>query len=401
MTRGESWPRWRGPRGDGTWEGPRLLDRWPSGGLRRLWRQPVGGGHAGVVSQSGRVYTMDYRRASAEAERSLCFDALSGDRLWAHAYPVKYGRLSYGNGPRAAPTLEGRHVYTLGAVGHLHCLDDATGRVLWSKDLVAQEQARVPTWGFSASPLVFGELLIVHVGAEPDGCLLALDRRTGKEVWRSLPDAAGYATPILAEHRGRPLLVCWTPANVRGLDPRSGRVLWTVPFVVTYGTSIATPVWADGIVLVSGYYEGTKAIRLGDTPTRAGLLWQDRRNLRGLMAAPLCRAGYGELLVKRHGLTCFDLAAGKKLWDDAGRTTPKGRNPQATLVWAGGGDRALVLNSEGDLILARLSPAGYAELARANIIGPTWAHPAYAGGCVYARSDSELVCVELPAADDR
>ncbi|MBI1913247.1 MAG: hypothetical protein HYS12_00590 [Planctomycetes bacterium] len=117
------------------------------------------------------------------------------------------------------------------------------------------------------------------------------------------------------------------------------------------------------------------------------------------MSAPLYQAGYGYLLDKRHGLTCFELKTGRKLWDDAGRTTPKGRNPQATLVWAGAGDRALILNSEGDLILARLSPAGYVELSRANIVSPTWAHPAYAGGCVYARSDSELVCVELPAAD--
>jgi formylglycine-generating enzyme required for sulfatase activity/outer membrane protein assembly factor BamB len=396
--RGEPWPRWRGPRGDGTWNGPRLLDRWPVGGPRRLWRQPVGGGYAGVVAGGGRVYTMDYRKTPGEAERVLCFDALRGERLWAHAYPVKYGGLSYGSGPRAAPTLEGRHVYALGAVGHLHCLDAASGRVLWSKDLVRQERARVPVWGFAASPLVFGDLVIVHAGAEPGGCLLALDRRTGKEVWRSLPDPAGYATPILAEHRGRPLLVCWTPTNVRGLDPRTGELLWTVPFVVTYGTSIATPVYADGIVVVSGYYEGAKAIRLGDSPTEATLLWQDRRNLRGLMSAPLVRGGYGYLLDKRHGLTCFGLRTGRKLWDDAGRTTPKGRNPQATLVWAGAGDRALVLNSEGDLILARLSPAGCAELARANIIGPTWAHPAYAGGCVYARSDSELVCVELPEA---
>src|SRR5205807_5829092 len=163
------------------------------------------------------------------------------------------------------------------------------------------------------------------------------------------------------EHRSQPLLVCWTPTNVRGLDPRTGKLLWTVPFEVTYSTSIATPIYADGIVVVSGYYEGTKAIRLGDSPTEAALLWQDKRNLRGLMSAPLHRAGYAYLLDKRHGLTCFELRTGTKRWDDAGRTTPKGRNPQATLVWAGAGDRALILNAEGDLILARLSPMGCVE----------------------------------------
>src|SRR5262249_38723797 len=158
---------------------PRLLDKWLSGGLHRLWRQPVGGGYAGVVASGGRVCTMDYQTTPAEIERILCFDALTGERLWAHSYPVKYGGLSYGNGPRVTPTLEGRHVYALGAVGHLHCLDAVNGRVLWSKDLVREERARVPLWGFSASPLVFEETLIVHAGAEPNGCLLALDRKTG------------------------------------------------------------------------------------------------------------------------------------------------------------------------------------------------------------------------------
>jgi hypothetical protein len=116
------------------------------------------------------------------------------------------------------------------------------------------------------------------------------------------------------------------------------------------------------------------------------------------MSQPLYRDGFAYLLDKRHGLTCFELSAGKKLWDDDNRLTPKGRNPQATLVWLNDGDLALALNSDGELILADLNPAGYQELARAGIIGPTWAHPAYAGNCVYARSDSEIVCVVLPQA---
>ena len=117
------------------------------------------------------------------------------------------------------------------------------------------------------------------------------------------------------------------------------------------------------------------------------------------MSQPLVRDGYVYLLDKRHGLTCFRLATGKKLWDDDNRMTPKGRNPQATMVWTGDEDRAIVLNSDGDLVLIRLNPEGYQELARANIIGPTWAHPGYAGNCVYARSDTEIVCVLLPQAD--
>jgi formylglycine-generating enzyme required for sulfatase activity/outer membrane protein assembly factor BamB len=398
---GEEWPCWRGPRGDGTWHGPALAAKWPAGGLPRRWRQPVGGGYAGVVAAAGRVYTMDYQSAAAAGkgtERVLCFEAATGKPLWAHAYAVSYQGLSYPGGPRAAPTVHDGRVYALGAVGHLHCLDSATGAVRWARDMVRQERARVPTWGFAASPVVFEDLLIIHAGAEPDGCLVALDRRTGKEAWRSLPDQAGYATPLLIEREGRRQLVCWTPTHVRGLEPRTGKLLWSVPFEVTYGTSIAMPAFAEDTVLVTGYYEGTKAIRPGAAPGEARVVWQDRLNLRGLMAQPLCRAGHGYLLDRRHGLTCFELGTGRKLWDDGHRLTPKGRNPQATLVWVGAGERVMALNSDGDLILARLSPRGYEELARANIIGPTWAHPAYAGGCVYARDDRELVCVRLPEA---
>jgi outer membrane protein assembly factor BamB len=371
----------------------KLPDRWPDAGLRRLWRRPLGGGHAGVIAAGGRVYTLDYLKGPKEVERVLCFDADTGRPIWSRSYPVRYGGLSYGNGPRATPTLFDGRVYALGAVGHLHCLDAATGLLLWSKDLMRDFKASLPVWGFAASPVVFEDLLVVQAGAEPDGCLLALDRRTGREVWRSLPDPAGYATPILIEHAGTRQLVCWTPSNVAAVDPRTGRPLWTVPFEVTYGSAIADPVYHDGLLLVSSYYAGTKAIRPGRDS--AEVVWEDRRNLRALMSVPLTRAGHAYLLDKRHGLTCFELRTGKKRWDDGNRTTPKGRNPQATMVWAGEGDRALILNALGELILARLSPAGYKELSRTRVIGPTWAHPAYAGDRVYARNDSELVCVSL------
>ncbi len=443
--RSEDWPRWRGPRGDGTWHGPPLPDKWPAGGLKAIWRQPVGGGYAGVVVADGRAYVTDFHegvgqpdRAAADkaaseptsierrsTERVLCFDADTGKPLWSWQYPVKYGRLSYGNGPRAAPTIFDDRIYTLGAMGHLFCLDAASGKVHWSRDLVKDLRAGVPGWGFSASPVIFEDLVIIHAGAkspnaEPDGCFVALDRKTGQEIWRSLPDPAGYATPILISSQGKQQLACWTPTHVRGLEPHSGKLLWSIPFEVTYSTSIATPIFQENLILVSGYYEGSKAIRLGKDPTDATtatarpgatLAWHDRMNLRALMSQPLYRRGHVYLLDRRNGLTCFELKTGKKLWDDGNRMTPKGRNPQATLVWLGDSDskskrasrrkrdvnmdRAIILNSEGDLILARLSPAGYREDARTNIIGPTWAHPAYAGGCVYARSDTELVCVAL------
>ena len=392
---GEDWPRWRGPRGDGTWHAPPLPATWPPNGLRKAWQAPIGGGYGGVSVSQGRVFVMDRQSDSQNVERVLCWDAVNGALLWSHAYPVEYAGVSYDNGPRSTPTVHQGRVYTLGAVGHLICLDALDGSVLWSKDLARDFSARVPLWGLSASPLVFEESLIVHSGAVPNGCLIAFDLQTGNEHWRCLADDAGYATPLIIQRQGKPEMITWTPSNVHGINPRTGDVLWTIPFEVNFGTSIASPIFQEGIALVSSYYDGSKAIQLGDLPTSAEVLWHDRRDLRGLMAQPLYRDGHAFLLDKRHGLTCFELASGKKKWDDDNRLTPKGRNPQATTIWVNDGDRALTLNSDGDLILIRLNASGYHEDSRTNIIGRTWAHAAYAGNCVYARSDSHLVCVVL------
>lgn len=394
----EDWPQFRGPRGDGTWHGPKLSAYWPDEGLPVAWRAPVGGGYAGVVVVDGRVLTMDRQTEPREVERILAFDAGSGSPLWTHEYPVAYGDLDYGTGPRAAPTVHQGRVYTLGAMGHARCLDVQSGSVHWQHDFV-QLGAEIPTWGLAASPVIWRELAIYQPGLRPDGCFVALDRLTGKERWRASTDPAGYCTPIVADVDGKPRLLAWTPLNVQGIDLDTGRVLWSIPYEVTYGVSIATPVFHNDLLLVAGYWEGSKAIRLDESGSRATLVYEENRHLRGLMSQPLVKNGYGYLLDKSLGLTCFELATGRKLWDDRHQLTPRGRNPQASLVWIGDGDRILALNAEGELVLASLTPDGYSEHARAKILEPTWAHPAYAGSRVYARNDEELVAVDLPVED--
>jgi outer membrane protein assembly factor BamB len=396
---GEDWPRWRGPHGNGTWQAPPLPEHWPDEGLPVVWRHNLGGGYAGIAMAGGRVYTLDRRKEPVETEGIVCFSADDGTLLWQHRYPVQYGDLAYGNGPRSTPTIQEGRVYTLGAVGHLFCLDAASGKVLWSRNLVEQAAARIPEWGLAASPVIYKDLVIIHAGCQPSGSLMAFDRTSGDEVWRASGDPAGYATPVVATHNGQDVLIAWTPEHVHGMSPRTGEIHWSVPYKVTYGVSIATPIVVGDIVLVSGYWEGSRAIRLGSSLDKAELIWEENRNLRGLMSQPLERDGYGYLLDKQHGLTCFELASGKKLWDDDNQMTPRGRNPQANLVWIGHGDRAIILNAEGELILARLMPDGYDEQSRTKIIGPTWAHPAFTGDRIWARDDKEIVCLRLPTSE--
>ena len=392
---GEEWPAWRGEHGDGRWSAPTLPNTWPEQGLPVVWRQQVGGGYAGVTVADGRVYTMDRQTEPMEVERVLCFSAETGEPLWTHTYKTVYGDLDYGNGPRAAPTVYEGRVYTLGALGHLHCLDAKTGNVIWAKDTQAELNAQIPEWGFAASPVIWKNIVIAHIAAKPNGCYVAFDRLNGTEVWRTSDDPAGYCTPTVITHHGNSQLICWTPEHIHGVSPDTGEIYWSFPYKVTYGVSIASPIFQEGIVFVSGYWEGSKAIRLGKTPHDAEMIWTENKYLRGLMSQPLYREGYVYLLDKSHGLVCFKLQTGEKVWDDDNQMTPKGRNPHASMVWTGDTDRVLVLNADGELILARFTPKGYSEESRTLVIGHTWAHPAFAGNHIFARSDTELVCVRM------
>jgi outer membrane protein assembly factor BamB len=336
----------------------------------------------------------------------LCFNAADGSPLWSHKYEVKYGTLGgYNNGPRSAPTFHDGKLYTLGAVGHLFCFDAVSGKIVWSKDTVKELNARVPEWGFAASPVIDGDKVIVHVGAEPGGCYVALDRLTGKEIWRAGKDPAGYGTPIVIDARGGRQLVGWTPEHVCGFDVATGKQLWQVPYKVTYGVSIATPIFQEDMVFVTGYWDGSRSIRLGPKATDFEVVGQDRRELRGLMAQPLYRDGFVYTIDKGNGLTCVELKTGKKRWDDENRLTPRGRNPHASIVWLGDTGRILALNSVGELILAKVSPEGYDEQSRVKVIdGQVWGHPGFSGRHMFLRNDGaermgkgpfELICLEL------
>jgi len=413
-THAEDWPRWRGPRADGTWNAPKLPEAFPEKGLETVWTQPIGGGYAGITTAEGRVFTMDLEEPIVPrkdgqpdgVERVRCFDHKTGKPLWSHGYPVKYGGLGgYNNGPRASSVFRDGKLYTLGAVGHFFCFDASSGKVHWSKDMVKEHKARVPEWGFAASPVIDGDNVLIHTGAEPDGSLIAFHRETGKEIWRSLPDPTGYCTPLIIEPKSGKQIVMWTPLNVRGLDAANGKLLWTVPYKVTYGVSIASPIFQENLVYVTGYWEGSKTIRLGEKPSDFELIHEEKREQRGLMAQPLYRDGYVYSFDRQLGLTCFELKTGKKIWDDENKLTPKARNPHASIVWIGDGDRILAVNAEGELVSARLNPKGYQELGRTKIIdGRVWGHPAFSGHDVIVRSDGgekygkgpfEIRCVRL------
>jgi outer membrane protein assembly factor BamB len=250
----------------------------------------------------------------------------------------------------------------------------------------------VPTWGHACSPLIDGKRLIVQVGGK-DGALLALDRDTGKDLWRALDDPPGYSSPVIVDSGKWRQVVYFTPRHVVGMEPDSGKVLWKVKFEgIEYDVSISDVVYGDGVLLASNYWSGSKAITLDDKGLEPKVAWEGK-DLSLLMSTPLVKGKHVYALDKDRGLKCIEMRSGKVLWEKE-HVTPRERNPQASLAWVGG-DRALVLNTPGELALVELTPKGLKKLGKAPVIGKTWAHPAFADGCVFARSDTEIVCVPL------
>lgn len=384
------WPGWRGPGASGEWREVTLPARLGAGNVEEVWSAGVGGGYAGIAVAGEQVFTMD-RPAGSDLERVLCFERRTGRLIWKYEYQADYGDLSYGSGPRSTPLVVGDRIYTLGTVGRLFCLDRRSGRPLWGVEAVDDLDAKMPAWGFAASPLAVDDLLILQLGARPAGTVIALDRDTGKERWRALDDRPGYSTPILKKINGATQLVVWTADAAWGLAPGSGEIHWTFPFRTSnFDVAIISPVVHDDRLYLSGYWDGAATAILSEEGPRAS--WKGRVPA-NLMATPLWRDGYLYTLDRRRGLLCLNWNTGEVLWGDEHRITPKDRNPHTAMVWAG--DRAAFLNSEGELIIARLSPEGVREDGRVNIIGPTWAPPAFAEQEVFARDDKRIVVVRI------
>ncbi len=414
------WPQWRGEGRLGVWHDKGILKRFPSSGLQVKWREPLGGGYSGPAVADGRVFVMDFLADTGYrgTERLVALDENSGRRLWTRSWKVDYTGLSgsYAIGPRATPTVDSDRVYALGSKGALLCVRSDNGEILWQKDFVRDYQTEVPVWGMVGSPLVDGPRLIALVGGQDEAKVVAFDKLTGREIWRALPSDSepGYAPPILISAGGRRQLIIWHPKAVSALDPQSGEVLWQQPFRVDKGLSVATPVVSGSRLLVTAFMNGSMMLELEAQSPAAHLVWRgdsdseiETDTLHSLISTPVISGDYVYGIGSYGHLRGLSAKTGKRLWESLAVTGEKARWASAFLVRHG--DRYFVSNDRGELIIAKLSPSGYEEISRTDLITPTsrmgigrrgagavnWSHPAYANRHIFARNDKEILSASL------
>ncbi len=375
---GADWPEWRGAGRQGVWTETRVVRTLPAEGLRVKWSMPLRPGYSGPSVSRGRVFVMDHEKGAGTAvtERILCLDESTGRILWTKTWPADYRGLDYHNGPRITPTVDGDRVYALGAKGALYCLRTADGKEIWSADFVRDFQAEIPGWGTSNAPIVHGNLLIALTAGKGNAKVAAFDKLTGKVVWKSLSSddsEPGYSQPILI-HNPQPQLIVWHATAVDALDPATGKQMWSHPFRVRMNTPIATPAWSAPHLLVSGFFDGARMLTAG--AAQAEVLWRsDGSNevksdkLHTLMSQPIIDGDYVYGVCSFGQLRCLRRSTGERVWETQAATVERVRNTSAWLVRHE--DRTVIFNDRGELILAHLRPSGYDEIGRTTIIEPT------------------------------
>jgi outer membrane protein assembly factor BamB len=351
-----------------------------------LWRRAIGPGWSSFAVGGDYLYTQEQR---GDDEIVACYRVSTGEPVWMHRDPVRFWESNAGAGPRATPALSGDRVYTLGATGILNALDAATGAVAWSRNAEADAGTTIPDWGYSASPLVVGDLVIVALS----GKLAGYDAATGTPRWYGPHRGESYSSPQLMTIAGIPQVVLLSHDGTTSVAPADGAVLWQHEW--SSGAIVQPVPSGDGDVLVNAIAmtAGLGIRRLAVAHGSGGWTVQERWTSNGL------KPYFNDFVVhKGHAygfdgniLSCIDLADGKRKWKG-------GRYGSGQLVLLPEQDLLLVISEDGELALVSASPDQFREVGSrfAAIDGKTWNHPALVRDILLVRNGEEMAAFRLP-----
>jgi outer membrane protein assembly factor BamB len=379
------WPGFRGPLRDGIVRGTRINTNWTSSPPVQLWRRPIGPGWSSFAVQGDLIYTQEQR---GDDELVTCYRMSTGEPVWGHRDAVRFWESNGGAGPRATPAIHGGRVYAFGATGILNALDATTGAKVWSRQVAGDTKSELPIWGFSSSPLIINDVVVVATA----GTLAAYDRATGAHRWTGPPYGGSYSSPHQVTFDGVEQVVLLGGPGAISVNPIDGAVLWTHTW--ESGPIVQPAVTADGDILVNAIAAtgGLGIRRLAVTRTNGTWSLEEKWTSNGL------KPYFNDFVVhKGHGygfdgaiLSAVDLADGKRTWKG-------GRFGNGQLVLLADQDVLLVISEEGELALVSATPDKFTELARIPALdGKTWNHPVVIGDTLLLRNGAEMVAFRLP-----
>ncbi len=334
-----------------------------------------------VSLSNNRVYTMGN---VDNTDHIICLNAFTGAQLWRYSYPCSPVDPQGYNGPRCTPTVDARLVYTVSRLGHVICLNADSGVLIWSRNLLGDFNGNLPPWGYSGSPLVVGNLLIVEAGA-PNRSVIAFNKLTGAVVWANGNDFAGYSSPMpfkLGTYDG---VAVFSANAVTGRLASNGSVLWSFAWKTKDQVNAATPlIFEDKIFVSSGYNSGCGLYVIGNRFARR--IWANR-NMRNHVSS--CVRVGGHLFGFDEGqLRCLDMFTGLVKWS----TSAYGKGSLMTA-----NNKLIVLSERGMLASVEADPWQYREHSRLQVVGgrSTWAPPVLSNRHIYVRSQDDLVCLSV------
>jgi outer membrane protein assembly factor BamB len=382
LAKEDDWAQWRGAARTGISAETGWMETWPADGPRILWKAQVGIGFSSFAVAKGRVYTIGHAN---DADTVFCLDADKGQVLWYHPYPADLGDKFFEGGPTSTPTVDGDRVYTISKWGDLFCFDAASGKIAWQKNLATESSLPIPAWGFGGSPFILGDLLLLNIGEAG----IALEKATGRIVWKSAAAECGYSTPLPLP--GSDSLVIFTSGRgYHAVDAKTGKEAWRVKWMTQYGVNAADPVFDNGTMLIStGYGKGAALFKLGAGEPE--LVWQNK-SLRSQMNPPVLIGGFlygvdGDAGQKT-ALKCVEMSTGTEKW-----SVPL--TGSGALAAADG--KLIVLGGDGTLMIAPAAAADFKPTAQAKVLtGKCWTVPVLANGRLYCRNaEGHVVCVDL------
>jgi outer membrane protein assembly factor BamB len=385
-TAAPEWPGFRGPRRDGSaGSAIRINADWTAAPPRELWRRAVGPGWSSFAVQGDLFYTQEQR---GESELVSCYRVSTGAPVWQHRDAARFWESNGGPGPRATPSLAGGRVYSLGATGILNVLDARTGAKIWSRQAATDTGAELPIWGFTASPLVLDDVVVVATS----GRMIAYELATGTPRWKAPPRRGTYSSPHLVTVAGVPQILLLTGDGATSVSPATGQPLWDYEW--KEGPPVVQPsITADGDILVNSIVAtgglGLRRLHI----TRAGEGWKvDEQwvsaGLKPYFSDYVLHNGYaygfdGSIL------SAVNLADGRRVWKG-------GRYGEGQMLLLPEQNLLLVIGEEGDLALVKASPDGFAEVARMEALhSKTWNHPVLVNGVLLVRNGEEMAAFRL------